>query len=326
MAFLLKRNASVFCSTVESGFNTGNTARLNIVDETFSYSQSSSISESTRNQIGSPDRGSSFFTASVAPAQFSFSTYLSATSGVIPDELLWEAFTNNSFTGLAIDFTNSNVSQLPFLHFWFDHQGIVYKLEEAVLETADIKMNLNGIPVVTWTGTAKALYEDIGNEPTTGNYTDHKGSIPEVVGKLTTISFDRNVSAKSYTLALTDFSLKLDNNVIWASRNRVGQISTAEVHYLGNRAFTGNMSMYLKTGTSQVLLDDLLTDLVGNTEYTYDATVSLGGATNFVSLAMPKILINAPETNIDEVVVLATPFKVLEDTPGTGDELTITFS
>ena len=136
MAFLLKRNASVFCSTVESGFNTGNTARLNIVDETFSYSQSSSISESTRNQIGSPDRGSSFYTSSVAPAQFSFSTYLSATSGVIPDEMLWEAFTNNTFTALAIDFTSSNVKQLPFLYFWFDHQGTVYKLTEAVLETA----------------------------------------------------------------------------------------------------------------------------------------------------------------------------------------------
>ena len=324
MAFLLKRNTSVICSSVESGWNSGNTARLNLVDETFSYSQSSSISESTRNQLGSSDRGSSYFVDSVAPAQFAFSTYLSASSGIIPDELLWEAFTNSSITGISpIDFTSSNVSQLPNLFFWFDHQGTTYKLTEAVLQSASISLNLEGLPIVTWTGTARTLGADTA--PVT--FTDHKGSIPEVIGKLTTISFSRNpAAAKVYTLALTDFELSIENNVQWVSRTRLGTISVPEAHYLGNRSLEGSMTMYLKTGTSQILLDDLLADLVGNTEYTYDAFISLGGATNFVTLDMPNLIINAPQTNIDEAVTLSVPFRATETAATTGDEITITFS
>lgn len=324
MAFLLKRNTSVICSSVESGFTVDNTARLNLVDETFSYSQSSSISESSRNQVGSSDRGSSYFTSSVAPAQFSFSTYLSAASGIIPDELLWEALTNSSITGLsAIDFSGSNVSQLPSLFFWFDHQGTTYKLTDAILDSASISMNLVGLPIITWSGTAKTLGADTA--PVT--FTDHKGFIPEVISKLTTITFSRNpAAAKVYTLALTDLDLSIKNNVEWVGRTRIGKIATPETHYLRNRAIDGTMTMYLKTGTSKVLLDDLLTDLVGNTEFTYDAVINLGGATNFVTLDMPNLIINAPQTNIDEAVTLSVPFKATETTATAGDEITITFS
>jgi len=788
MSFLLKRNVSVICSSVESGFTVDNTTRLNLVDETFSYSQASQIAESSRNQIGSLDRGSSYFTASLAPAQFSFSTYLSASTGSIPDEILWEAITNSSITDIdPIDFSTSNVAQLPALFFWFDHQGATYKLTDAVLNSATIEMNLSGLPIITWSGTAKALtpiIEDItdfegsvidsapqwywkldetsgtpavdtmGNNDieyyvdsstmdiasslsdgtgrakektessekglkaldidrlivgdltqdftielaanigtlgdtnpimvgkwdnsspsnrlwwlglltsgeltfrlyqssgtqryttltssplSTGSwmyisvrgdysgtglltchingvevnstdmsgwsgiwrsnasrlrifrddainnatstftgsldevqiyqkaitdverannypwwakntapvptvYTDYKGFIPEVISKLTTITFnrsgvvsptdmvahwafeedtgsslldssgnnltlspsgsmnleqtgqvsrcvdvlsggnqlgsvtgdlfqvpsfstsfwiksaglttastqvqmawnynistdigyfiqinkttgvahlalgngssspsvassltsvidgtwhhiavtysssgdaafyvdgvskgtstgnsfatatesfaltsrggasyaynglideykffDRAISAeevtamyaeekglpsatKVYTLVLTDLSVTMDNNVEWVGRTRLGRITTPETHYLRNRAISGNMTMYLKTGTSKVLLDDLLTDLITNTEYTYTASINLGGSTNFVKLDMPKLIINAPETNIDEAVTLSVPFKATETTAKAGDEITITFS
>lgn len=322
MAFLLKRNASVFCSTVESGFNSSNTIRMNLVDTTFSYTQTSTIDSADREELLGLDRGSKSYTSAIQPATFSFTTYLTKSNTDLPDTLLWEHFTNTTVSGNSVSFTNSNVRTLPYLYFFFEHEGNTYKLKDAVITSASIELNLDRLPTITWSGEALAL------EPSTApsTFTDYKGIIPEIYSKLTTISCERSGDNKTYNLALTNFSMLLNNNVTWVGRNRILQITKPETHYLGNRNISGNMQFYLKTLESKILLDDMLVDLNSNIQRTYNITVSLGGASKFCQVALPKATLTLPNVNTDEVLTLNCAFVSEETSDGSADEATLTYN
>ena len=322
MAFLLKRNASVFCSTVESGFNSSNTIRMNLVDTTFSYSQSSSVESADREELLGTNRASKSYTSELQPATFSFTTYLTKSNTDLPDTLLWEHFTNTTVSGNSVSFLTSNTKQLPYLYFYFDHNGNTYKLKNAVITSASIDLNLNQLPTITWTGEAMEL------EPSSapGTFTDYKGIIPEIQSKLTTITCVRSGDSKAYTLALTDFKTGIENNVTWVGRNRLLQITKPETHYLGNRTISGNLQFYLKTAESKVLLDDMLVDLNSNVQRTYNITVSLGGASKFCQVALPKATLTLPNVNTDEVLTLNCAFNAEETSDGSADEVTLTYN
>ena len=76
MAFQLSRNARLYISTVESDHSINNTWEIPIQDG-FSFSQGNETQEITLNESGAtPQRGSVVYNTSLAPAEFSFTTYV----------------------------------------------------------------------------------------------------------------------------------------------------------------------------------------------------------------------------------------------------------
>ena len=71
--FYLKRNVILEVFDLD-GVAVGD--ELPIVDETLSFSQSTSTQSSARDTIGLPDRSRSIYTDALSPVKFSFPTYL----------------------------------------------------------------------------------------------------------------------------------------------------------------------------------------------------------------------------------------------------------
>ena len=76
MALTLTRDAKVYMSTVNTGWDTTNTWEIKVLDG-FSFSQSTSTQEVTLNEAGaSPNRGQKIFNTALDPVDISFSTYV----------------------------------------------------------------------------------------------------------------------------------------------------------------------------------------------------------------------------------------------------------
>ena len=163
--------------------------------EGFSFSQATNVSEITLNEMestaGTSRRGRRAFNDSLAPVEFSFSTYIrpfkasgSATADTnayhhAVEEALWalfsgpatyasNAFTNQSThdgTNMDLLFSQSNKSTLgptagANLYFELgDANKLCYKLAKVVLNEASIDFDIDGVAQINWSGFADTITE-----------------------------------------------------------------------------------------------------------------------------------------------------------------------
>ena len=159
----------------------------------FSFSQSTNNVEVTLNEMsGASTRGRKLFNDSLAPAEWSFSTYArpfkSAGSGVgaadtvvgnhhAVEEVLWalmggpatyasSAFTDQSVpttTEQTIDFSESNVSVLGEATIWFEFPDAtnptIYKMTKGCVNEATMNFDIDGIATIDWSGFASLIEE-----------------------------------------------------------------------------------------------------------------------------------------------------------------------
>jgi hypothetical protein len=160
----------------------------------FSFSQATNSSEITLAEMegagGVSRRGRKQFNDSLAPAEWSFSTYVrpftSAGSGTgaadssgkvhAIEEILWalfsgpatyasSAFTNQTVhdsTDLDIDFSESNKATLGTADIFFvlgDANRKVYKLTECVVNEASLDFDIDGIATINWSGMSSEIID-----------------------------------------------------------------------------------------------------------------------------------------------------------------------
>ena len=160
----------------------------------FSFSQSTNNVEVTLNEMsGTSTRGRKLFNDSLAPAEWSFSTYarpfVSAGGpgvGVADsvagnhhavEEVLWAlmggpatyaaaTFTNQSaptLTEQTIDFSESNVSVLGEATIWFEFPDAtnptIYKMNKSCVNEATMNFDIDGIATIDWSGFASLIEE-----------------------------------------------------------------------------------------------------------------------------------------------------------------------
>ena len=163
------------------------------VQEGFSFSQTTNSSEVTLSEMestaGTSRRGRRMFNDSLAPAEWSFTTYirpfLAATGAAknhssavmhAAEEVLWNALLSRGHpqeTGTYLSAksaqtnsqyllttANSNTSALNTLTFEFQFAtNQVYKLTKAVVNSANISFDVDGIAQVEWGGFAELIEE-----------------------------------------------------------------------------------------------------------------------------------------------------------------------
>ena len=160
----------------------------------FSFSQATNSSEITLAEMegtgGVSRRGRKQFNDSLAPAEWSFSTYVrpftsagsgtgaADTSGKVHaiEEILWalfsgpatyasNAFTNQTVhdgTDLDIDFSESNKATLGTADIFFvlgDANRKVYKLKDCVVNEASLDFDIDGIATINWSGMSSEIID-----------------------------------------------------------------------------------------------------------------------------------------------------------------------
>lgn len=163
----------------------------------FSFSQATNSSEITLAEMegtgGVSRRGRKQFNDSLAPAEWSFSTYVrpftSAGSGTgaadsaakvhAIEEILWALFSgpatyaSSAFTdqtthstdtavGLSIDFSESNKATLGTADIFFvlgDANRKVYKLKDCVVNEASLDFDIDGIATINWSGMSSEIID-----------------------------------------------------------------------------------------------------------------------------------------------------------------------
>ena len=168
----------------------------------FSFSQATNSSEITLAEMegtgGVSRRGRKQFNDSLAPAEWSFSTYVrpfkSAGSGTgaadsaakvhAIEEVLWalfsgpatyasSAFTNQTVhdaTDLDIDFSESNKATLGTADIFFvlgDANRKVYKLKDCVVNEASLDFDIDGIATINWSGMSSEIIDMTSKTHTT---------------------------------------------------------------------------------------------------------------------------------------------------------------
>ena len=179
----------------------------------FSFSQATNSSEITLAEMeasgGVSRRGRKQFNDSLAPAEWSFSTYVrpfkSAGSGTgaadtvaakvhAVEEILWalfsgpaayasstftDQFTADTTTGqefTTIDFSESNKATLGTCDIFFVVGGAnrkVYKLKDAVVNEAGIDFDIDGIATVNWSGMSSEIVDMTGSTITASGASAH---------------------------------------------------------------------------------------------------------------------------------------------------------
>lgn len=161
----------------------------------FSFSQATNSTEITLNEMADGNNNSrrdrTMFNDSVAPAEWSFSTYMrpnGGAAGSAVEEALWANFVAiNSYNGatwaagvtkgvntVTFDFDDSNKTTLGIfdLHFVMgacaypdnnydrDVDDVtIYKIEDCVVNSASITFDIDGIAMIEWSGFGKIISE-----------------------------------------------------------------------------------------------------------------------------------------------------------------------
>jgi len=258
----------------------------------FSFSQSTNSTEVTLQEMessgGVSRRGRRLFNDSLAPAEWSFSTYVrpfktaGTGSGAANDtagehhaveEVLWAlmagdaAYASYDFTGftrdttdLNIDFDSSNKSTLGTCNIYFalDADGAnptVYKLTGAVVNEASLDFDIDGLATVNWSGFAATVTESAAPTATvTEDITATDNFIRNRLTQLTitagdTTTFPGESSNGVYTLTLTGGNITISNNITFITPEELGIVNVPVGHVTGTRSVSGNFTCYLNLDT-----------------------------------------------------------------------------
>jgi hypothetical protein len=339
----------------------------------FSFSQATnateiSLSEMT-SSLGVSRRARQMFTDSYAPAEWSFSTYMRPNNGSCVEEALWANFiANNSYTAagtawtagvtraapaVTFDFDDSNTTILGTFNVYFVLGGCgvnaattpfaaangqtIYKISDAVANTASIDFEIDGIATINWSGFGKIITEEstfnAATAITTGALASDTGNF--IRNRLTSLTADGSATTSgfvtfdaAYSLVLTGGNITFENNISYLTPETLCTVNQPLGHVTGTRSISGNFTCYLNAdGTSSAeLFEDVIsaTDVVRNK---FALTFSIGGASApKVVISLPQCHLEVPAHSIEDVISLDTTFHALPTSVDATDEATITYT
>jgi hypothetical protein len=347
-------NVDSLGKVLASGFDATNTHEIQVLDGfTFSQNTNSdtvTISEGG----AAPVRGQRAFNTSLAPVDFSFSNYIRPSfnddDSVVECEenVLWNAISGTGAIGGAgagwvadaafskAEFANSNAHQLQKFGMIFIVDQVAYAVDNCSLNQVTIDFGLDAIATGAWTGQGTTLRQ-LGNGITAvggtfggtgiaGAYKAKNTTANYITNKLSTVALSlvkdlkdaagNTVAATgtAYNVALTGGSITINNNINYITPANLGTVNVPVTYYTGQRAVSGTINAYLKTGASETgtgkLLANMLTAASATVEPMFAMAISIGGGANAVKvvLDMPSIVLTIPTVDVQQVISTAINF------------------
>jgi hypothetical protein len=348
----------------------------------YSFSQSTNTSEVTLNEMAASDgtsrRGRQMFTDSYAPAEWSFTTYVrpfvsqvGATDGWEPDtamhhaveEALWANFVAlNSFTpgttgvsdsswaegvtstptGMTIDFTGSNKSELGTFDLYFCLGACSnaltktnYKVSNCVVGSVSISFDIDGIATIEWSGQG-TIIEEVATEPTptiteatqaTSNFIRNRLTSLTVTAADTT-TFPGESNDGVYNVVLTGGSINFENNITFLTPEVLCTVNHSIGAVTGTRSISGSFTAYLNAEVGST--GDLFEDIIGATQTitnSFALKFSVGGSNvPRIEFNFPQCHLEVPSHSIDDVIAVETNFHALPSDISQTDEATIVYT
>jgi len=366
MALQFQRNADVYVQVLaEAGGAVETTWKVPVL-EGFSFSQSVNSSEVTINEAGETSRRARLlFNDSLAPAEWSFSTYIRPTNDpaspatnrtLAPEQALWAmlmganafdaattVYSNDSSSpSIAVNeqgadaspavnkqntfnFNASNISAMP------DNWNVIFAFEDgdtkqyftctkAVVNSASIDFDIDGIATVAWSGFGATLTDNGATAPnglSTAIETGITGTENFIRNRISTLDLIRTDDSPNdtYSIVLTGGSFSVENNITYLTPEELGVVNKPLANITGARTITGSLSCYFDGGSDN---DDksgeLFRDLVNDTSTirnVFDMAVNVGGETAGsprLALDLPTAHLEIPTIGVEDLLTLEVNF------------------
>lgn len=340
MALNLSRNTKILASTVSSGWTgapaSANTFELNVLDG-YSFSQSTNVTDITLNEAGTaPQRGKRSFNDSLAPVDWSFTTYIrpfqrnNGTDDVNSsgERILWAGLWGDALADVSegVDGTDaymrvstatSNIAEALKLQLYFVMDNTVYHLTDATVNSVEVDFSIDGIAQATWSGFANTIVDFTGTKAAWVAGTDYM-AVPTgadfIRNKLSTVSV-QEVGGAAYSLALTGGSISIDNGITYLTPEELGVRNEPIGSFTGSRQISGTMNAYLKTGGAADTGD--LFDLMASktsTENKFQVSMNMGGVGSAgggvpsVKFDIPTCQLQIPTVDVQDVIATTINF------------------
>ena len=245
-----------------------NTFRIGVLDG-YSFSQASESTDVVINEAGAaPKRGSERFNDSLAPAEWSFQTYVRPfkhgaasfkDNGAMDmvENILWAALagqalnvtedhsdssgttTNSAITlengNTKIDFDSSNAHELLKLNIFFALENTTFRLNDCQVNQVEVDFSIDGIATLSWSGNANSI-----DQITVTN----TSPTPNVI---------INEDPSKYTeVTISGFTEASGTSALYAEKyNYVDVTGPSDADYLRNKLST--MTLTHKKNASQIL-------------------------------------------------------------------------
>jgi hypothetical protein len=357
-------NVDSLGNVLATGATAVNTHEIQVLDGFTFSQNTNSDTVTIMEGGAAPVRGQRSFNTSLAPVDFSFSNYLrpafdDANSLVIAEEdVLWNAISGTAAVGSAgagwtagalvstASFANSNAHQLQKFGMIFIVDQVAYAVDNCSLNQVTIDFGLDAIATGAWTGQGTTLRQ-LGNGITAtggtfagtglaGVFNIKNTTAGYITNKLSTVALSLVKDLKdaagttvaaagtAYTVALTGGSITINNNINYITPANLGTVNLPVTYYTGQRAVTGTINAYLKTGAAETgtgkLLANMLTAATVTVEPMFAMAISIGGGANAVKvvLDMPSAVLTIPTVDVQQVISTAINFTAQGST-GTGN-------
>ena len=247
-------------------------------------------------------------------------------------ESVWSAGVTNSTSSVIFDFTGSEKPALGTFDLFFEMGGAAggsgdsgptyYRLKDAVVNSASIDFDIDGIATITWSGFA-SMVSDLAALPTatdsitegttgTGNFIRNRLTQLSVTAADTS-TFPGASSNGVYNLVLTGGNITMENNITYLTPETLGIVNQPLGHVTGTRNVSGNFTCYLnrEEGGSADLFEDLIeaTTVITNS---FNSVFKIGGTSApKVQIDLPKCHFEVPSHSIDDIISLETNFHAL---------------
>lgn len=134
---------------------------------------------------------------------------------------------------------------------------------------------------------------------------------------------------RTYNIPITGGEININNNVTFLTPDELGIVNKPIGHFTGTRAITGNLTAYLRSGTSTDA-SGLIRDLYNSSDdvtASFALVLDIGGAGNDprVTLTMPTAHISIPTIDTQDVISTTIEFMAVPSDLGATDELTIAY-
>jgi hypothetical protein len=214
----------------------------------------------------------------------------------------------------------ANKNQLQKFGMLFVVDNVTYAVDNCAMDQASIAFGLDTIATCAWTGKGTSL------RTSTASITASTANVKAayITNKLSTMVLNSNIggdlytttASKPYTIPITGGTITISNNITYQTPTNLAVVNVPIGYYTGQRAISGNVTAYLRTGDDSTNSGSLLTTLLANVTGTegvepkYYVKLEMGGvgSANRVDFEMPAVVLQIPAVNIADVVATTINF------------------
>lgn len=221
---------------------------------------------------------------------------------------------------------SSNVHQMQKFAMIFLVDNVFYAIDNSSINEATIDFGLDAIAQVQWSGNGTAI-KQLTAVTAASQITAASGAATAafITNKLTTLSISSGIGegGTAFSVPITGGSITFSNNNTYLTPENLGVVNVPIAYFTGTRSITGNLTAYLRTGTTSETGALLTALLAAPQETKYRMKLEIGGVTNGtrVEVELPGVSLQVPTVDVQDVVSTTINFTAQPNDPTVANQM-----